>query len=178
MHGVVDYIYLLEIDLRLKQDCSANGTEIAHISVGSSLGVSHQESPLYEGFGGRHMHPEQRRAIYVTRKVREAAGYVELGLFEQALECLDIQDLGPWEGPVSMFKGQILAAQGRFRDAAVAFERAAQLFPPPHDRLAWLTLSHCLRQAGDTTRAIQMLGRARGAFPRQLFLPDSGTASG
>lgn len=134
--------------------------------------------PKMRGFGGRHMLPEQRRAICVTRKVREAAGYVELGLFDRALECLEIPDLGPWEGPVSMFKGQILAAQGRFRDAAVAFERAAQLFPPPHDRFAWLTLSYCLRQAGDTTRAIQMLGRARGAFPRQLFLPDSGTASG
>lgn len=121
------------------------------------------------------MHPEQRRAILVTRRVREAAGYVELGLLDRALECLEIEDLGPWEAAVNMFKGQILAAQGRFRDAAVAFERAAHLFPPPHDRVAWLTLSHCLRRAGDTTRAIQVLGRARGAFPRQLFLPNSGT---
>ncbi len=123
------------------------------------------------------MHPEQRRAILVTRRVREAAGYVELGLFDRALECLEIEDLGPWEGPVAMFKGQILAAQGRFHDAAAAFERAAQLFPPPHDRLAWLTLSQCLRRAGDTTRAIQVLGRARGAFPRQLFLPDAGAGN-
>ncbi|MGQ9505293.1 MAG: tetratricopeptide repeat protein [Thermogutta sp.] len=124
------------------------------------------------------MNPEQKRAIFVSRKVREAAGYVELGLLDRALECLNIPDLGPWEGAVSMFRGQILAAQGRFRDAAVAFERAAELFPPPHDRVAWLTLSHCLRQTGDTTRAIQVLGRARGAFPRQLFLPDSGMTTG
>lgn len=119
------------------------------------------------------MNPEYRRTIRVTRRLREAAGYLELGLAEQALRCLDMEDLGPWEGPVAMFKGHILASQGRFRDAAQAFERAAQLFPPPHDRIAWYTLSQCLRQAGDTVRAIQVLGRARGAFPRQFFLPGN-----
>ncbi|GIX02669.1 MAG: hypothetical protein KatS3mg112_1606 [Thermogutta sp.] len=120
------------------------------------------------------MTPEQRRTILVTRRLREAAGYLELGLVDQALRCLEIDDLGPWEGPVAMFKGQILASQGRYRDAAEAFERAAQVFPPPHDRVAWYTLSQCLRQAGDTIRAIQVLGRARGAYPRQYFFPTGG----
>lgn len=119
------------------------------------------------------MTTEDRRNIRVTRRLREASGYVELGLLDQALACLQIEDAGPWEGVLSMFRGQILAAQKRYDEAAVAFEHAALLFPPPHDRVAWLTLSHCLREAGDTTRAIQVLGRARGAFPRQMFLPGA-----
>lgn len=117
------------------------------------------------------MNPEQLRTIRVTRRLREASGYLELGLVDQALRCLEMENLGPWEGPVHMFKGQLLASQGRFADAAKAFERAAEVFPPPHDRLAWFTLAQCLKKAGDNVRAVHMLARARGAFPRQLFLP-------
>ncbi len=111
-----------------------------------------------------------RNTIRITRRLREAAGYMELGMLDHALRVLPNDNLGEWEGPTFFLRGQILATQGDFSQAARAFRHAAEVSNYPQDRIAWMALSHCLRQVGDVDGAIHSLGRARGAFPRQLFL--------
>ncbi|GAB6185915.1 tetratricopeptide repeat protein [Thermopirellula anaerolimosa] len=111
-----------------------------------------------------------RNTIRITRRLREVAGYIELGMLGHALQALPAGDLGVWEGPTLFLRGQILTALGNLPGAAESFRRAAEVSNYPHDRIAWLALSHCLRRAGDVDGAVQYLGRARGAFPRHLFL--------
>jgi len=104
--------------------------------------------------------------VRVGKRIREAAGYLELGMAEQALRALEnLGDLGPLEGQVQMIRGEALRRQDRFAEAAVSFEQAAKKFPQPLDRPAWLASSWCYRQAGDFERAVNLLGWARGAMP-------------
>lgn len=116
-----------------------------------------------------------RNTIRITRRLREAAGYIEFGMLDHALRALPTDDLGAWEGPTFFLRGQILTALGNLSEAAKSFRHAAEVSSYPHDRIAWLALSHCLRQAGDVDGAVHYLGRARGAFSRHLFLTQEQT---
>lgn len=111
-----------------------------------------------------------RNTIRITRRLREAAGYIEFGMLDHALRSLPTEKLGVWEGPTLFLRGQILTALGNLPEAAASFRRAAEVSNYPHDRIAWLALSHCLRRAGDLDGAVHYLGRARGAFSPHLFL--------
>jgi len=96
----------------------------------------------------------------------QAAGYLELGMTQHALERLEgLGNLGPLEAEVALLRGEALRCQKRYKDAATSFKTAAQKAPSPQNRTAWLALSLCYRQAGDTARAIHSLALARGAFP-------------
>jgi len=107
-------------------------------------------------------------SIRILKRLRQATGYLELGMADQALERLQgFGDPGPLEAEVAFLRGEALRIQHRYRDAAAALKTAARKAPFPHDRSAWLALSLCYRQAGDTRRAIQSLARARGALPRK-----------
>ena len=107
-----------------------------------------------------------KQMIRVARRVREAAGYLELGLAQRVLDCLTgLEPLGPFEAEAAMLRGAAMQKQERFEEAAVAFHQAALATPAPTDKTAWLALSLCYRQCGDVDRAIQTLGTARGALP-------------
>jgi len=121
------------------------------------------------------MTSHDRNTIRITRRLREAAGYIEFGMLNHALRALPTEDLGVWEGPTFFLRGQILTALGNLSEAAISFRHAAEVSSYPHDRVAWLALSHCLRRAGDVDGAVHYLGRARGAFPRHLFLTNEGS---
>jgi len=102
--------------------------------------------------------------VRIIKRMAEATGYLELGMAQHAWDCLDgLIDLGPLEAEVELLRGEALRAQERYRDAAVSFKNAARKASSPHNRTAWLALSACYRQAGDTQRAIHSLARARGA---------------
>jgi len=105
----------------------------------------------------------------VAHRLREATGYMELGMYEHASRRLeDLGELGPFEAEVDLLRGEALRAQHRFKDAASSLTAAALKLPAPHNRSALLALSLCYRQAGDTTRAVQAMGLARGAaLPRR-----------
>ena len=106
------------------------------------------------------------RVVSVLRRLSEAKGYLELGMTQQALACLDkIRDPGPFTAAVEMIRGEAARREQRFDAAASSFETAARMLHAPHDRPVWLTLSMCYRQAGDTDRAIESLALARGALP-------------
>ena len=86
-----------------------------------------------------------------------------------ALRDVHIEPVSPVVGDDRRFilRGEALRMQHRYDAAASALRTAAQKFPAPYDRPAWLALSQCYRQVGDMNRAIQSLARARGARPRR-----------
>lgn len=115
---------------------------------------------------------DARQMIRAARRLREATGYLELGLAQRALDCLaGLEALGPLEAEAALLRGAAMQQQQRFDEASRAFEQAAHCSPPPMDKAAWLALSFCYRQCGDVDRAIQTLGNARGALPPKLKPP-------
>ncbi len=109
---------------------------------------------------------DTRQLVRVAKRLKEAAGYFDLGMMQHTLDCLEgLGDPGPLEAEVQLLRGEALRMQHRYDDAATALKTAARKFPSPFDRSAWLALSLCYRQAGDTGRAIRSLARARGARP-------------
>ena len=117
------------------------------------------------------MDHENAKLIRITKRLRFAIGYYELGMYEQAVAALDhldeLGDLGPFKLAAEMVRAEALKAQRQYRSAAVSLETAARMLPAPHDQSVWLALSMCYRQAGDTQRAINSLGCARGAKPTE-----------
>jgi tetratricopeptide (TPR) repeat protein len=98
----------------------------------------------------------------VAHRLREASGYLELGMAQHALDRLDdVGELGPFEGEVSLLRGEAFGAQEKFPEAAASFKTAAKLLPPPYRQPAFLALSMVYQEAGDTDRANQALARAR-----------------
>ena len=110
--------------------------------------------------------PKVRHMIRIAKRLAAATGYLELGMTQHALDTLEgLSDLGPFEGPVELLRGEALRIQHRYADAEKSLKIAARKFPSPEDRTAWLALSNCYRQAGDVDGAVRMLARARGAHP-------------
>lgn len=109
---------------------------------------------------------DHQQFVRISKRVNEATGYFELGMYGHTLDCLEgLGELGPLEAEVELLRGEALRMQHRYDDAASALKTAAKKFPAPHDRSAWLALSLCYRQVGDTNRAVQSLACARGAAP-------------
>ena len=102
----------------------------------------------------------------VTKRLREATGYLELGMTQHALDCLQgLGATGTFYAAAELLRGEALRRQRRFDDAAVHLEEAARHTPEPHDLPAWYALSQCLREAGDRETADTILARVRGAKP-------------
>lgn len=108
-------------------------------------------------------------AVRLTKHLRSAIGYHELGMTQHALQCLDqaqlIGDIGPWRLAIDMVRGEVLHSAHRYEAAAEALEHAARLTPAPYNQAIWLALSACYREAGDTQRAVDTLACARGVKP-------------
>ncbi len=108
---------------------------------------------------------DMRQLHRVAHRLREASGYLELGMAQQALDRLDgLGDLGPFEGEVDLLRGEAYGAQQKFAEAAASFKNAVACLPPPYRRPAFLALSMIYQEAGDTDRATQALAHARGAW--------------
>lgn len=105
----------------------------------------------------------------VAHRLREASGYLELGMAQQALDRLDnLGDLGPFEGEVSLLRGEAYGAQEKYPEAAASFKTAAKLLPPPYRQPVFLALSMVYQETGETDRADQALARARASvFPKK-----------
>ena len=102
--------------------------------------------------------------IRVSKRVTQAAGFLELNLSQKALDCLhNLGPLGPFEAEVELLRGEAFRRQRRFQDAAKSFSTAVRRFVSPQDQRTYLALSACFQQVGDPAQALQMLARARGA---------------
>jgi tetratricopeptide (TPR) repeat protein len=114
---------------------------------------------------------ENAKVVRITKRLRFAIGYYELGMYQQTIACLDhldeLGELGPFKLAAEMVRAEALKAQNQYQSAAVALETAVRMLPAPHDQSVWLALSMCYQQAGDTERAINSLGCARGAKPSE-----------
>ena len=72
--------------------------------------------------------------VRVAMRMREAAGYYELGMVEHALACLDSIDrmgeLGAFRLVLEMFRAEILKQPASYDRAAKALEELAAKLPP------------------------------------------------
>ena len=63
----------------------------------------------------------------IAHRLRQAAGYLELGMAQQALDRLDdLGELGPFEGEVNLLRGEAYGAQEKFAEAAASFKTGCQ----------------------------------------------------
>ncbi|MGO8750317.1 MAG: tetratricopeptide repeat protein [Thermoguttaceae bacterium] len=109
------------------------------------------------------MTPELSHFMRVAKRVSAAAGYLELGMSQHTLDCLEnLGDVGPFEADVDILRGAAFRLQHRFQEADVALATAAEKSPAPEDKAAWIALSICYNEAGNPAKALQMLARAEG----------------
>lgn len=123
---------------------------------------------------------DKQQFMRLGNQINEASGYLELGLPQRTLECLDrIENPGPLEGPAQYLRGAALNALERYSEAIVSLQAAAQLVPTEAAKHIWLTVSECYRHAGRSDLAIQSLANARGAVcPPGPSLPEAGEQPG
>lgn len=104
--------------------------------------------------------------VRTVKRLSEAIGYLELGMTQQALACLEgLDEPGPFTAVAEMLRGEAARRENRLDDAARSFEAAARMLPAPDNKSIWLALSNFHRQAGNTDLAIETLAHARGARP-------------
>ncbi len=85
----------------------------------------------------------------VVRRLAAAEGYLEIGLPAYALSELNrVDEAGPFEPIVQLFRGEALQAQEKFADAIVPLNQAATMFPAPFNQRALMALSNCYRHEG------------------------------
>ena len=102
--------------------------------------------------------------VRVAKRMKQATGYLELGMAQQAIERLATAgEFGPFEAEAELLRGAALQMQHRYDDAAASFESAAMKLPRRDDKAAWLALSQCYQHVGDHERAVESLANARGA---------------
>ena len=106
------------------------------------------------------------QVVRTIKRLSEAIGYLELGMTQQALVCLEgLDEPGPFTAIAEMLRGEAARREHRLDEAARLFEAAARMLPAPDNKSIWLALSAFHRQAGNTERAIETLAHARGARP-------------
>ncbi|MBN2474353.1 MAG: hypothetical protein JXB62_07080 [Pirellulales bacterium] len=110
---------------------------------------------------------DRTQMVRTVRCLSEATGYLELGLTQQAIACLDrIGNPGHFSAMAEMLRAEALRREQRYEDAALCFENAARMLPAPANKPIWLALSAYHRQTGNTIQAIETLAFARGAYSR------------
>ena len=107
--------------------------------------------------------------IRYQRILREAEGYLELNLPQNALATLQrMPDSGTFKGRKLYLLGEALRALGRYHDAVDALEQAAELVPS--NLSLWLALGWCHKRSGRLDLAITALERAREVEPEQAIV--------
>lgn len=105
----------------------------------------------------------------VQRALREAEGYLELGMPQTALDLLaGIQDPGTFRGQQLYLSGEAWRAMERFHEAVVALEQASDLIPSKLD--VWLALGWCRKRTGRLDLAIEALERAEEVSPGEALI--------
>jgi tetratricopeptide (TPR) repeat protein len=109
--------------------------------------------------------------LRVAKRLNQAAGYLELGMPQQALDSLErLGPAGPFDAEIEYLRGHALRLQHRYREAARRFRLAAEKLPPQDDDAAWLALNAIYNQVGSGFHPIETPGRAeRGNRPHRGF---------
>lgn len=107
--------------------------------------------------------PEHVRLRF-TQILKEAEGYLELNLPEQALATLErAGDGGTFRGHVLYLRGEALRALERYPESLEALREAAEL--SPSNVHIWLALGWCYKRDGRLDLAIDALERAQETDP-------------
>jgi tetratricopeptide (TPR) repeat protein len=119
--------------------------------------------------------PGENRPVSTSNRVRyqrilrEAEGYLELNLPENALGALArMKEPGSFNGHKLYLTGEALRALERYSEAAQALEEATEL--NPSNISAWLALGWCLKRSGRLDQAIHALERARDVDSEQAII--------
>lgn len=105
----------------------------------------------------------------ISRVIREAEGYLELGLPEQAGDCLKRRAaLVQQSGRASYLLGEALRESERYHEAAPPLQRAMELLPG--DLHVHLALAWCYKRTGRLELAIQALEQAIHSEPHEAIL--------
>ena len=106
------------------------------------------------------MHLKMSRAHFlIQRIIREAEGYLELGMTQHALNAL--QRRGKFvhgNARACYLMGEALRELGHFREALFPLERSAEL--TPDDIHVWLAIGWCYKRTGQLDHAIEALEKA------------------
>jgi tetratricopeptide (TPR) repeat protein len=98
------------------------------------------------------------------RILREAEGYLELGLPQAALDTLArISEPGTFLGQKLYLTGEALRALERYAEAIPALEQAAEL--RPSEIPVWLALGWCYKRTNRLENAIGALEKAEEVAP-------------
>lgn len=97
--------------------------------------------------------------IRTRRLLREAEGYLELGMADHALQALDrVEDPATFRGQAAYLRGEALRSLRRFREALVHLESAADL--SPSNTHIWVAVAWCQKRCGKIQAAVESMERA------------------
>ena len=116
------------------------------------------------------MHGEQPRSeerscrrsdrIRISQRIREAEGYLELGMPQNALDALArIDDAGTSRGQLRYLQGLAYRELERHREAVAPLRDATDAIPS--NLGTWIALAWCLKRSGQLTAAIDTLQEAK-----------------
>lgn len=107
--------------------------------------------------------------IRLQKILREAEGYLELGLAQQALAALErIQDAGTFRAHVLYLRGEALRVLEKYAEAVEPLEQAGDL--APSNNQIWLALGWCYKRIGRIDLALQALKRAEEVAPNDALI--------
>jgi tetratricopeptide (TPR) repeat protein len=107
--------------------------------------------------------------VQSQRLLREAEGYLELGLPQSALDCLArMRDPGTFLGRQLYLRGEALRTLKRFSEASDSLKQATDLIPS--EIPVWLALGWCLKRSGRLGDAISALEHARDVDPGEAIV--------
>lgn len=107
--------------------------------------------------------------LRMQRTLREAEGYLELGMAQTALDLLArVTEPGTFRGQQLYLTGEALRALERYEEALIALTEAADL--SPSNIHVWLALGWCRKRTGRLDLAIDALERAEEASPEEAIV--------
>jgi tetratricopeptide (TPR) repeat protein len=103
------------------------------------------------------------------RILREAEGYLELGMAEHALDALSRLDAESSHRSDALYlEGEALRSLDRLTDALIPLEAAADV--APSNIHIWLALAWCYKRTGQLPKAIEALEQALEIDPHEPLL--------
>jgi tetratricopeptide (TPR) repeat protein len=107
--------------------------------------------------------------IRLRQIIREAEGYLELGMPRHALETLDrLPPPGTFRAHALYLRGEALRALDQYEEAIGPLAAAAEL--APGNIHIWLALGWCHKRTGRLDLAIKALESARDAEPDEALI--------
>ena len=107
--------------------------------------------------------------VRVTKRLKAAVGYHELGMTQHALRCLDglasLGKIGPFGLVAEVLRDEFVKRPEGGFSATKALEIVACMLPTPARHAVQFTLSACYGRGNEVGRAANSRASARGAKP-------------